>query len=42
MRKLASARVQGDEDGTERGRALPGAADTLAELAVQLAIYQSV
>lgn len=46
MRKLADALVQGYEAGRDelrtRGRALPGAAETLAELAAQPAIYQSV
>ena len=46
IRKLAGALVQGYEDDRDelhtRGRALPGAAETLAELTVQPALYQSV
>jgi phosphoglycolate phosphatase-like HAD superfamily hydrolase len=44
--RLAGALVQGYVDGRDelrtRGRALPGAAETLTELAVQQAVYQSV
>jgi phosphoglycolate phosphatase-like HAD superfamily hydrolase len=44
--RLADALIQGYEDGRDQlrttGRALPGAAETLAELATRPGVYQSV